>query len=186
MGEAIKFGHIVGIVLLLAAFSLPSYAYVDTVLNKAEPSQLTVDTSGNKQKVNLYGDGFEDMGHPNRDEYMHWQIRRDDGEWMRCSRLSSVNPDCFTTGWTGGMETLVIGGNYISRAGYIELRLFHGLALEDAMGPDQVQPNWSWSNVLRIPVVVHSTVSPASASTPVNKLQVSPNKKLLNNHLNLK
>lgn len=139
---------------------LAASAFADpATLTGSQPFRLIVDPAGKAQKISVEGTNFENNGHPNRDEYMHWQVRRADGSWEKCGRLTS---QCQTAGWSNNTESFQIGGAYVAQSGFVELRFFHGLALENANDPSQAANLWSdgWSNVLRIPVVV-----PASAPT---------------------
>jgi hypothetical protein len=130
---------------------------------------LLVDPAGKPQKLDVTGTEFENQGHPNRDEYMHWQIRRSDGSWEPCARWSS-RPDalCSGTGWSGNLQALEIGGKYVTKEGFIELRLSSGLADErDLNPPSSVYKQASgWSNVVRVPVV---TPAKPPAITSVSK-----------------
>lgn len=130
-----------------ASFATPS-------LLSVEPFRLVVG-SGTPQSITIRGTEFENSGHPNRDEYMHWQIRRDGGAWERCGRqILNATATCRTAGWSNNAETIEIGGTHTTRAGYIELRVFHGLALETETEPRNAPNPTDWSNVLRVPVVV--------------------------------
>lgn len=123
-------------------------------LVSADPFRLVVG-SGAPQRITIRGTNFENTGHPNRDEYMHWQIRRDDGGWERCGRMVlNSAATCRTTGWSSNTETMEIGGAHTARPGFIELRVFSGLAVETETDPARAPNPAEWSNVLRIPVVV--------------------------------
>jgi hypothetical protein len=141
-----------GAALLLAASSSAN-AWEAPVLKSAEPFRLQVVASGSPRHITVRGTGFEHLAHPNRDFYMHWQIRRDDGGWHRCTQKSlSEGPGiCHGTSWSSTEETLEIGGPYVQREGFIELRVFHALDDEDAVAPASPE---DWSNIIRVPVVV--------------------------------
>ncbi len=135
-------------------------------LSSATPYRLMVDPSGRKQAITVYGTNFENEGHTDRDEYMHWQVRRDDGGWQRCGLHTS---DCTNTGWSGDSETFAISGRFLARPGFIELKVFRGLGNADITDPSQAAYVLSggWSTVIRIPVV-----SP-SAPPKINALSKS-------------
>lgn len=131
----------------------PADAWDAPVLKSAEPFRLEVVASGSPRHITIRGTGFEHLAHESRDFYMHWQIRRDDGGWQRCNQRSlSQGPGiCHGTSWTPEQETLEIGGPYVQREGFIELRVFHELADDEAMDP--ASPS-EWSDIIRVPVVV--------------------------------
>ena len=136
----------------VAAIHLPALTDIPA-LSSSEPFRLTV--SGSPQEIKVRGTGFEGSGHPNRDEYMHWQILRDGGSWERCARtILNSAATCRTTGWGSDFETIEIGGSYTASEGFVELRLFTGLAEEATTDPARAATPTEWSNVLRIPVVV--------------------------------
>ena len=138
-----------------------------TILSAA-PFRLLVG-SGAPQSITIRGTDFENNGHPNRDEYMHWQIRRDDGGWERCGRqILNAAATCRTTGWSNNSETIEIGGTYTTRAGYIELRVFQGLALEAETNPRNAPNPTDWSNVLRVPVVVPGAAPVIASLAPAS------------------
>lgn len=120
-------------------------------LASAEPFRLEVSSTGRTQQITVRGTGFENAGHPDRDQYMHWQIRRDDGGWQLCTR---ANAACHGAGWSGDSQTLEIGGDYVKRDGFIELRVFQGLADANESDPHRAPSPTEWSNVIRVPVVV--------------------------------
>jgi hypothetical protein len=63
----------------------------------------------------------------------------------------------------------MIGGNLVSREGFIELRVFRGLGDATIMDPSQAAGmTTGWSNVLRIPVVV-PTAPPVIKSVSKSK-----------------
>jgi hypothetical protein len=132
----------------------PARAHPAT-LDRAEPFRLEVSATGRVQKLRVYGTGFENAGHPDRDEYMHWQIRRAGGAWQPCAKWHRTPAGtCRTTGWAFDEELLEIGGDYVARGGAVELRVFTGLADTRETDPHKSSTYTEWSNVLRIPVVV--------------------------------
>lgn len=146
-------------------------------LSGAEPYRLMVDPKGKTQKVDISGTAFENDGHPNRDEYMHWQVRRDDGGWEPCAQWSSKpGAVCRGTGWSYNLQGLEIGGKYLAREGFVELRVFAGLAGDHETDPyaSPYKQASSWSNVIRIPVV---TPGPAPAITAVSQKEFPTNGK---------
>jgi hypothetical protein len=146
---------------LLGALAVPA-AYADMTLSGSNPFRLKVDPAGKAQSVRVNGTGFENDGHPDRDEYMHWQVRRADGSWQRCGIRTS---GCKTTGWSNNSESFEIGGDFVKREGFVELRVFRGLGLAEITEPSQAANLFSgWSNVLRVPVVN------ASAPPAITKL----------------
>ena len=142
--------------VLFAGLAAPAVSQPIT-LSSSEPVRLLVDTAGKKQTLTVFGTNFENEGHPDRDEYMHWQVRRDDGGWQRCGRTTA---DCTNTGWSGNSEAFAISGRFLARPGFIELKVFRGLGNADITDPSRAAYVLSggWSTVIRIPVV-----SPASA-----------------------
>ncbi|HEU4719776.1 MAG TPA: hypothetical protein VFS59_00320 [Gemmatimonadaceae bacterium] len=136
-------------------------------LQSVEPFRLVVGPGA--QAITVSGTDFENSGHPNRDEYMHWQIRRDDGGWERCGRqILNATATCRTTGWSNNSETIEIGGAYTARPGYIELRVFQGLALEGETNPRNAPNPTDWSNVLRVPVVVPGAAPVITSLSPTS------------------
>jgi hypothetical protein len=126
-----------------------------TTLASATPFRLEVSSTGRTQQITIRGTGFENTGHPDREQYMHWQIRRDDGSWQLCTRGNDKpSAVCHGAGWSGDSQTLEIGGDYVRRDGFIELRLFQGLADPSETNPAHAPSPTDWSNVLRVPVVV--------------------------------
>ncbi len=126
-----------------------------TTLASAEPFRLEASSAGRTQQLTVRGTGFENAGHPDREQYMHWQIRRDDGAWQLCTRGNDKpNAICHGAGWSGDSQTLEIGGDYVRRDGFIELRVFQGLAVPNETNPANAPTPAEWSNVLRVPVVV--------------------------------
>jgi len=114
-----------------------------------------VSSAGRTQQITVRGTGFENAGHPDREQYMHWQIRRDDGGWQLCTRRNEKpSAICHGAGWSGDSQTLEIGGDYVRRDGFVELRLFQGLADANESDPHHAPSPTEWSNVLRLPVVV--------------------------------
>ncbi len=96
-----------------------------TTLSSAAPFRLEVSPAGRAQRITVRGTGFESEGHPDRDAYMHWQIRRDDGTWQSCASWNSTPAGiCNIAGWSRDLETIEIGGDYVKREGFIELRVF--------------------------------------------------------------
>lgn len=152
-------------------------------LESADPFRLFAGP-GAPQRITVRGTNFENAGHQNRDQYMHWQIRRDGGAWERCGR-AVLNPaaHCRTTGWSHNAEVLEIGGAHTIQPGVVELRVFSGLADETATDPSQAPNGAEWSNVLRIPVVVPAiapaitdlspTTFPLGAGAAASRLAVS-------------
>ena len=124
-------------------------------LTNAEPFRLKVSEAGAVQEITVRGSGFENTGHPDRDQYMHWQIRRDDGPWQTCTGSASTpGATCRGTGWTNNSQTLAIGGDYVRREGFIELRVYQGLDDANATDPHKAPTPTEWSNIIRVPVVV--------------------------------
>ena len=116
---------------LAATVALPSSQTraAGPTLGGAEPFRLEVSSAGRTQQITVRGTGFENAGHPDREQYMHWQIRRDDGGWQLCTRGNDKpSAICHGAGWSGDSQTLEIGGDYVRRDGFVELRLFQGLA----------------------------------------------------------
>lgn len=154
----------VSLVVFAAALAAPAAAQRIS-LSKAIPGHLVVDATGRPQRVTVVGVNFENAGHSNRDEWMHWQIRRDDGGWQRCGRGT---PDCANPSFSTDMEDLEISGRFLSRAGFVELRVFRGLA--DAASTDPYEAGSltrGWSNVLRIPVLPPAAPpAPTRTATP--------------------
>jgi hypothetical protein len=133
-----------------------------TTLASAEPFRLEVSSTGRAQQITIRGTGFENTGHPDREQYMHWQIRRDDGSWQLCARGNDTpTATCHGAGWSADAQTLEIGGDYVRGEGFIELRVFRGLAMPDETNPARASTDWS--NVLRVPVAV-----PGAAPTIVS------------------
>lgn len=150
---------------ILAAGLAASAAAQPITLSSADPYRLMVDPAGRRQVVKVFGTNFENEGHPERDQYMHWQVRRDDEGWRRCGKGT---PDCDNTGWGNNSETFAIWGHFLARPGFVELRVFRGLGETDITDPSQAANLQSgWSTVLRIPVV-----SPA-ARPKINALSKS-------------
>jgi hypothetical protein len=126
-----------------------------SVLSSAEPFRLEVSAAGSVQRITIRGTGFENEAHEDRDQYMHWQIRRDDGSWQPCATWNSTpTATCKSDGWSSNSQTLQIGGDYVRRAGFVELRVFQGLADVRETDPRNAPTATEWSNVLRVPVVV--------------------------------
>lgn len=122
-------------------------------LDGSDPFRLVVDASGKPQRITVHGENFENSAHPDRGQYMHWQIRRDDGGWQRCGATAG----CKTDGWSHNSEALLIGDSFVARSGFVELRFFVGLGAPTITDPSQVEPGartTGWSNLLRVPVVV--------------------------------
>jgi hypothetical protein len=142
----------------LAALFVSSAAAIDPParLGLVEPFRLEMQPAGSPRQITISGDNFENVGHPSRDQYMHWQIRRDDGGWQRCTQASLREGSgiCHGVGWTTNQQTIEIGGSYTTREGFVELRVFHGLAPDDAVDPASASPPSEWSNIVRVPVVV--------------------------------
>jgi hypothetical protein len=114
-----------------------------------------VSATGRTQQITIRGTGFENAGHPDREQYMHWQIRRDDGSWQLCTRGNDKpNAICHGAGWSADAQTLEIGGDYVKRDGFVELRVFQGLAVPNETNPANAPSPTEWSNALRVPVVV--------------------------------
>jgi hypothetical protein len=126
-----------------------------TTLASATPFRLWVSGTDRSQQITIRGTGFENAGHPDREQYMHWQIRRDDGSWQLCTRGNDKpNAICHGAGWSADAQTLEIGGDYLRRDGFVELRVFQGLAVPNETNPANAPTPTEWSNVLRVPVVV--------------------------------
>ena len=70
---------VLAVLTLLAAALGQAGAVEIPTLNSAIPYRLLKDSAGKPQSLDITGTDFDNDGHPNRDEYMHWQIRRDDG-----------------------------------------------------------------------------------------------------------
>lgn len=155
---------------LAAAVAVPiSHTWsAGATLASAAPFRLEVSSAGRTQQITIRGTGFENTGHPDRDQYMHWQIRRDDGGWQLCTR---ANAACHGAGWSGDSQTLEIGGDYVRRDGFVELRVFQGLADANESDPHRAPSPTEWSNVLRVPVVVPggppTIVSLSSTNFPI-------------------
>jgi hypothetical protein len=162
---------------LLAAGFGQAAAVGTPTLSSADPYRLTMDPAGKSQRVNITGTDFENDGHQNRDEYMHWQIRRDDGGWEPCAQWSSKSGAvCRGTGWSNNLQELEIGGKYLTREGFVELRAFASLAGDHETDPS-VSPYKqasSWSNVIRIPVV---TPGPQPTITTLSRKEFPTNGK---------
>jgi len=130
-------------------------ASAGATLASAAPFRLEVSSVGRTQQITIHGTGFENTGHPDREQYMHWQVRRDDGGWQLCTRANDKpNAICHQNGWSGDSQTLDIGGDYVRRDGFVELRVFQGLADANESDPHHAPSPSEWSNVLRVPVVV--------------------------------
>ena len=73
-----------------------------------------------------------------------------------CARAATTSrtQSCHGAGWSGDSQTLEIGGDYVRRDGFIELRVFQGLAVPNETNPANAPTPAEWSNVLRVPVVV--------------------------------
>ncbi len=143
-----------------------------STLSIAEPFRLEVSSSGSPRQITIRGTGFENEAHPDREQYMHWQIRRDDGAWQSCigANLTSA-AICLPVGWSSNSQTLEIGGDYVRRDGFIELRVFQGLALAAETNPGNANPPTDWSNVLRVPVVTPGA-APAIVSLSNNTFPI--------------
>lgn len=152
---------------LTVAVALPlgARALDEVRLGAVDPFRLTVNTASSTV-FTVQGSGFEDVGHPQRAQYMHWQVRRDDGGWQICdsSQTSGVRL-CTETGWTPVLATMQVGPYWTQRAGFVELRVWRGLGPVDASDPAQgAATHTGWSNVVRIPVVTPGGAAPAIRS----------------------
>jgi hypothetical protein len=138
------------------ADSHPALQFGPPTLKTATPFRLEVSSPGTRRRITIGGTDFEAIAHPNRGEYMHWQIRRDDDSWQPCARWSNRSGAiCEPGGWNPDSEVIEIGGSYLAREGFVELRVFRGLALDTETDPHRAaQGPTAWSNVLRVPVVV--------------------------------
>ena len=76
----------------------------------------------------------------------------------------------------GNLQTIEVGGKYLVREGFVELRVFAGLAGDHVLDPRTTQTNTAsgWSNVIRIPVV---TPGPASTIISLSKKEFPVNGK---------
>jgi hypothetical protein len=143
--------HVGGAVSL----SAPRAQWPVPTLSRAKPFRLEVSTTGRVQEIRIHGSDFENEGHPDRDVWMHWQIRRSDGTWQPCSRWNNTpTRTCESGGWLYDVQVLRIGGDYVKRDGFVEIRVFQGPADPRETDPRNAPNPQEWSNVLRVPVVV--------------------------------
>lgn len=163
------------LVLLALCASLLGWAVAPPVhaeqitLTRSGPERLVVDPAGKPQRITIFGTNFENASHPDTYEYMHWQVRRADGSWMR----GNATPDLTLDGSSGNQQSFKIGGSFVSREGYVEVRVFRGLGHANITEPSQAHNLVSgWSNVLRLPVVALTAPTPVIKSLSKSKFPV--------------
>ena len=144
--------------LLALVFSLVAVvavAQTNPRIDSVEPFRLKVQPAG-KVRLEVSGDyPFLTPGHPDLDQYEHWFIRRTDGDWEMCTRLSS---SCRTAGWTSGMQSLEIdAARWLTAPGTLEIKMNEGLSSDG-------NSDWPFSNVATVPVLAAFGAPPSIVS----------------------